>query len=150
MINTTLALVSCGSTSRIPGVPQGTCSPSWWGTLERRAAASWTPSPSPRPALTQSLASCCCRTPPPPPPLYPPPPRSRHTLNRPQGHRCCHPQTCHDYELYEIIFYRENGGIPVKEFLHQLHGGVVLVDQVLPVVVPVLRELATHATVDNL
>ena len=88
--------------------------------------------------------------PPPPPPPYPPPPRSRHTLNRPQGHRCCHPQTCHDYELYEIIFYRENGGIPVKEFLHQLHGGVVLVDQVLPVVVPVLRELATHATVDNL
>ena len=40
--------------------------------------------------------------------------------------------------------------IPVEEFLHQLHGGVVLVDQVLPVVVPVLRQLPTHATVYNL
>ena len=33
----------------------------------------------------------------------PPPPHSSHTLNRPQGHRCCHPQTCNDYELYEIF-----------------------------------------------
>ena len=40
--------------------------------------------------------------------------------------------------------------MPVKKLLHHLLRCVVLLHQVLPVVVPVLRQLATNSTVYNL